>query len=76
MAYRILKTTLCHVDNHVWIWAGQPDMMPDEWRCDCSEFTWKAQRESLLTQRAADDGESEAIQSAAMHDFIEFEKKD
>lgn len=41
MKYQIYKPTLCHVNAHVWIWAGMPGSMPNNWTCDCGEFEWE-----------------------------------
>jgi len=44
MKYKILKTTKCHVDNHVWIFTSGSSMSepPLDMKCDCEEFTWEA----------------------------------
>lgn len=39
--YKIAKVTLCSVDNHVFLYAGDSiTEWPPDLKCDCGEFTW------------------------------------
>jgi hypothetical protein len=50
----IMKSTLCRVGTHTFVWASgssKPDFKPpDHWRCSCGLTTWGEQVSAMPGQ--------------------------